>query len=80
MIFIYKAIDKEGSVKTGVIDSFSIDAAINALQKQGLVISYIRPQEEKNKFIGKISFFNRVSNKDIVILSRQMSTLFEAKV
>lgn len=80
MIFNYKAIDKEGGAKTGVIDSFSIDAAINALQKQGLVISYIKPKDEKNDLRSKIPFFNRVSNKDVVILSRQMSTLFEAKV
>ncbi|MEK7117691.1 MAG: type II secretion system F family protein [Patescibacteria group bacterium] len=80
MIFIYKAIDKEGSAKAGMIDSFSIDAAISSLQKQGLVISSIKPKDEKNDLRSKIPFFNRVSNKDIVILSRQMSTLFEAKV
>ena len=80
MIFNYKDIDKAGSAKTGVIDSFSIDAAISSLQKQGLVISSIKPKDEKNDLRSKIPFFNRVSNKDIVILSRQMSTLFEAKV
>jgi len=80
MIFIYKAINKEGFVKDGTLDSFSIDAAINFLQKQGLVISYIKPKEEKSSLIRGIPFFNRVSNKDIVILSRQMSTLFEARV
>ncbi len=80
MLFNYKVIDKDGSYKESVIEAFSIDAAINSLQKQGFVISYIRPKEKRDSFIRTIPFFNRVSNKDIVILSRQMATLFQARV
>jgi type IV pilus assembly protein PilC len=80
MLFLYKAISGNGALKEGVVDAFSIDVAINNLQKQGLVISYIKPKDERSDFMRKFTFLNRVSNKDIVILSRQMSTLFEAKV
>jgi type IV pilus assembly protein PilC len=80
MLFVYKAIDTGGTYHDGDIEAFSIDAAIASIQKKGLVISVIKPKLEKGTFLDKIPFFNGVSNKDIVILSRQMSTLFEAKV
>lgn len=80
MLFNYKAIDKSGETKEGVIEAISIDVAINSLQKRDLIISTIAPQEEGGSFIRKIPFFNRISNKEIVILSRQMATLFEAQV
>lgn len=80
MLFTYKAIDNRGFKKEGEIESFSMDTAIVSLQKTGLVISSINPKNENNGIMSKIPFMNRVSNKEIVILSRQMSTLFEAKV
>lgn len=80
MLFIYKAIDKGNLSKEGVIDAFTIDAAISSLQKQGLVITYIKPKEEEGGILSRIPFFNGVSNKEVVLLSRQMSTLFEARV
>jgi type IV pilus assembly protein PilC len=80
MIFKYKAIDKDGQNKEGTIEAVSIEVAISSLQKRDLVLSDINPLEEKSLFERKISFFDRVSTKDIVILSRQMATLFEAQV
>lgn len=81
MIFSYKAVDIKGTSHNGDIESFSVDAAIAALQKSGLIVSVIRPKNEAGGgILSKLSFFNKVSNKEIVILSRQMSTLFEAKV
>ncbi len=81
MIFRYKTLDQKGSQSEGTIDAINIDVAISALQKRGLSIVTIRPEEEKGSFLGKnVSLFERVSNKDVVILSRQMATLFEAQV
>ncbi len=79
MLFNYKAIDNNGEEKVGSIDAINIDVAISSLQKRGLVISSVTPVEEE--LIKKQFFFRRrVSGKDIVILSRQLSTLFEAQV
>ncbi len=78
MLFTYKAITNTGEKTAGSLEAFSQDVAISQLQKRGLVISEIHSQDEK-KF-NLISFFNRVSNKDVVILSRQMATLFQAQV
>jgi type IV pilus assembly protein PilC len=69
-----------GQTKEGTIDAVSIEVAISALQKRGLVLSNIAPLEQKSLLERKISFFDRVSTKDVVILSRQMATLFEAQV
>lgn len=80
MIFNYKAIDSNNSQKEGTIEAVSIEVAISSLQKRGLVLSSISPVEEGSLLERKISFFDKVSNKDIVILSRQMATLFEAQV
>jgi len=79
MLFKYKAIDGQGSNKEGEIDAASRDIAISSLQRRGLVIVSIEDETEK-KSILTISFFEKVSNKDVVILSRQISTLFEAEV
>jgi len=79
MLFKYKAIDVEGINKEGEIDAPSRDMAISGLQRRGLVVISIK-EEGENKSIFSISFFEKVSNKDVVILSRQIATLFEAQV
>ncbi len=81
MTFRYKALDQTGASKEGTVDAVNIDLAISALQKRGLSIVTIKPEEESGSLLSKnITFFDRVSNKDVVILSRQISTLFEAQV
>ncbi|MFA7252772.1 MAG: type II secretion system F family protein [Candidatus Paceibacterota bacterium] len=80
MIFKYKAIDNSGQPKEGTIEAVSLEVAISSLQKRDLVLSNITPVDDKSFLERNISFFDKVSNKDIVILSRQMATLFEAQV
>lgn len=80
MLFNYKALDEKGEEKRGVIEALNIDIAINSLQKRGLIISQIKDADKSSLFERKFSFLNRVSNKDIVILSRQIATMFEAQV
>lgn len=81
MIFKYKGITNTGEQKAGTIEAFNVDIAINQLQKTGLIISQITSNEDNKEFkIPLLSFFNRISNKDIVILSRQIATLFQAQV
>lgn len=82
MLFVYKTIDKAGTEQTGSIDAPNIDIAIGSLQRRGLVIESIRPEEAKSKGILSINlpFLRKVKTKDIVMLSRQIATMFEAKV
>jgi type IV pilus assembly protein PilC len=79
MLFSYKAIDGEGLNKEGEIDAPNRDLAISGLQRRGLVIVSINEKGE-NKSLLQISFFEKVKPKDVVILSRQIATLFEAQV
>lgn len=80
-VFIYKAVDKEGSPKEGTISAVSVDVAINSLQKRGFIISDIVDAEEsKGIFNMEITWFQRVKLKDLVIISRQLATLFSAQV
>ena len=80
MLFKYKAINATGSQTEGVIDSIDLDTATRDLQKRGFVVSQIVPAEGSNFALKFQSLFHRVKGKDIVIVSRQMATLFEAQV
>ncbi len=79
MLFNYKALENSGKSVAGAIEAVSIDVAIGSLQKRGLIVAEIEPAE-KEAWFSKFSFGGGVSNKEIVILSRQMATLFEAQV
>lgn len=81
MLFIYKAIDNTGGETEGSIDALNKDVAISSLQRRGLVIKSIVSSEEQGGLLKKeFHFFERVKNKDVVILSRQIATLFAAQV
>jgi type IV pilus assembly protein PilC len=80
MIFNYTAIDRDGLEIKGAIDAVNVDVAINSLQRKGLVISSIKSNDEATGFSRSFVIFERVSNKEVVILSRQMATLFGAQV
>jgi type IV pilus assembly protein PilC len=80
MLFKYRAIDQDGHEREGTIDSPSQEVAISALQRRNLIISMIDSTEKNSLLDIKLSFFARISNKEIVILSRQVATLFEAQV
>ena len=84
MLFKYVAIDKTNIQREGTVEAPSIDAAISAVQKRGYTVTAIDPIEQKKGLQELLNFefalFQGVSNKDIVILSRQISTLFTAHV
>ncbi len=79
MLFKYKAVDDKGINREGEIDAPSHDMAVSGLQRRGLIIISI-VEEGKNKSLLSLSFFDKVPTKDVVILSRQISTLFGAQV
>ena len=81
MLFKYKAINEQGAETEGSIDAITIDIAISSLQRRGFVIKTIKPADEAGDiFHRNFELFSGVKNKDIVILSRQMATLFTAQV
>ncbi|MHB1163401.1 MAG: type II secretion system F family protein [Minisyncoccota bacterium] len=80
MLFTYHAIDQDGHERDGTIEAPSQDIAISALQRRNLIISSIKSDEKHSLLEMELPFFNQIKNKDIVILSRQIATLFEAQV
>jgi len=81
MLFNYKAVDSNGSEQNGSIDALNVDVAINSLQHRGLIIKSIHSEEEGGSVLNrKLAIFSRVSNKDVVVVSRQLATLFSAQV
>lgn len=78
-LFKYEAVDRDGAPRSGEIEAHNIDVAISSLQNRGLIISEIKPGDQKSIFETNITI-GGVKNKDIVILSKQLSTLFEAQV
>ncbi len=84
MLFTYKALDSTNAQREGTVEAPSIDAAISAVQKRGYTIISIDEVAKQQGLSGlvniELSFFQGVSNKEIVILSRQIATLFQAQV
>jgi type IV pilus assembly protein PilC len=80
MLFIYKATTKDGGEQAGNIDAPNMDIAIAALQRRGLIVISISPEAKEGFLSRSVPFLSKVKNKDVVILSRQIATLFEAKV
>ena len=81
-LYNYEAVDQSGVKQNGGIDAISRDVAIASLQRRGLVVSAVEEAETKKEFglTSRITMFDGVSNRDVVLLSRQVATLFEAQV
>lgn len=79
MIFHYQAKAKDGNSEEGNIEAPNVDLAINSLQRHGLVILDIKSQDDSS-LVNRVLSWRRVKNKEVVFLSRQIATLFEAKV
>jgi type IV pilus assembly protein PilC len=81
MLFKYKAIDQHNASREGTVEAANTESAILTVQKRGYTVISIDAFEEKTAFYNfELNWFQSVSNKDIVILSRQIATLFEAQV
>ena len=80
MLFKYHAIDQDGHEREGTIEAPSQEVAVSSLQRRDLIISAIESAETISALESFLSFFSRISNKEVVILSRQIATLFEAQV
>ena len=81
MLYKYTAKTPEGETREGTIDTPTMDFAVAALQRRNLVIVSLAPESAGAPFYKRsFKFLERVKLRDVSILSRQLSTLFEAKV
>lgn len=80
-LYSYQAKTPEGETKAGTIEATSLELAVSSLQRRGLIIIALEPAEGKMSWWQQAAgSFERVKSRDIVVLSRQLATLFEAKV
>ncbi|MBI4067992.1 type II secretion system F family protein [Candidatus Kaiserbacteria bacterium] len=79
-LFSYTAVDPSGNERQGMIDAINTDVAIAALQRRGLVVSGIEEEKRQTALLEGLNLFSGINHRDVVLLSRQVTTLFEAQV
>jgi type IV pilus assembly protein PilC len=81
MKFLFKAKTKEGDLKEGIIDAASEDAAISVLQQNELFpIALVKETADNSLEKILLSYYDRVSQKELATFFRQVSILIEARV
>jgi type IV pilus assembly protein PilC len=79
MLYKYTVSTPEGEKQSGTIEAATTEIAIRSLQNKNFIIISLKPAEKKFFFKG-VKIFGGVKARDIVIFSRQLATLFEAKI
>jgi len=79
-IYNYQARTKGGDVRTGRVEAASKKRAIEVLQHNELIVVAVEEIKEVPIYARRVKFLERIKSKDIVILTRQLTTLFEAEV
>ncbi len=86
MMFKYKAIKADGTRVEGKIEAVNEEDAIIILQDRQLIIVSVEQFEEKKAFGSPTTGFRipflgkKIKEKDIVVFSRQIATLFQSGV
>ena len=80
MKFNYQARTKTGEAQSGVIDASSRETALDLLQRYQLFVTALEEAETRSFYGKKIKLFSRVSAKELVAFSRQLSLMFKAKI
>lgn len=80
MKFNYQARTKTGEVQIGVIEASSRESALDLLQRYQLFVTALEESGGGHFYAKKIKLFDRVSAKELVAFSRQLSLMFKSKI
>jgi type IV pilus assembly protein PilC len=82
MKFRYKAQNPEKRVQTGIVEASNKEEAVKTLQSHNLIVFSLVAEEDIPVFKKKVNipFLNRITQKDLVVFSRELATLVEGKV
>lgn len=80
MQFNYQARTKDGQIQVGTVEAASQEAAASLLQKYGLYVTLLDAVKARPVYAKKLRIFGKVSGKDLVMFSRQLSILFKSKI
>jgi type IV pilus assembly protein PilC len=78
--FNYLARTREGQIQKGVVEASSEEAVLAILQKYGLYVTALEKQAAAPIYARQIKIFGGISDKDVVIFSRQLSIMFKSQV
>jgi type IV pilus assembly protein PilC len=80
MKFKYQAKTKEGATQVGFVEASDRDAASTILSSHDLFVLSVVATHPPSAFDNLAGFFNRVSRKDLIVFTRQLATLLEARL
>ena len=81
MRFIFKAKDAKGRIKEGRVEAASQELAVEALNENGLIPTYVEREKDVPKFVRDFEkLWEGVTQKELLIFFRQLSTLIGARV
>jgi type IV pilus assembly protein PilC len=82
MKFTFKARTEEGEIREGIVDAVDNDTAAQILQRNNLIpITLVAENDKNNQLVKNITkIWEGVSQKELMVFFRQMSTLIEARV
>lgn len=79
MEYTYTARDKQGVLKAGTVEAPDQGSAYSILGARGWIVTKVAPAGALS-LISNITWFDRISAKDVVLFSRQLATLIGAGV
>ena len=80
MKFKYQAKTKEGATQVGFVEASDRDAASAILSSHDLFVLSVVADRPPGAFDNIAGFFNRVGRKDLIVFTRQLATLLEARL
>jgi len=79
MKFNYQARTRTGEIQSGIVTASSKENAFNALKRHGLYVTALE-EEDIPIYAKKLRIFERITEKDIMLFSRQLSIMFKSEV
>jgi len=79
MKFNYQTRTKKGEIRSGQIEASSREAAVSLLQKHGLYVTFLE-ESVPPIYARRVKLFEKISQKDLVLFSRQLAIMFKSKV
>jgi type IV pilus assembly protein PilC len=80
MKFKYQAKTKEGATQVGFVEASDRDAASTILSSHDLFVLSVVADRPPSAFDNIAGFFGRVGRKDLIVFTRQLATLLEARL
>ena len=81
MKFNYQIRNEKGQEQIGQVEASSKEIALDFLQKKGLFVISLEQAEDVIPFYAReIKIFQRISRKEIVLFSRQLSIMFKSQI